>query len=369
MVDAPIHRRFGDFYRLAALEPEPARVELRWKSVLTISSSASVDVWLDLLRFLFELRPHTDPAVKSLRDACFSHDATFPSEGAEVELRVLTAIAVLHGLDTSEKFALPLALGLLAGDCRGHRSLGPFASLLERAREVLAQRAVAVRSRDRLPVPQDLKGVAEFTKSLDEFKKQDQPTTIRDFAHPLFTVLQSWHRDTHKQTVQMVKKANHAIDVLSEESNILWWLLSEHCQELRQPVAAIPAPVASIVLARELAQLAQFVPAPHASQAFLARLIKQAVPAAGPTTVGEAVVALDAAWRTALRSDTLSHRTGDLSPILVAITKSLDGDKVSDWQTSYQKATRLSPTITLDPQSLSQQMLDELMLARSVAEL
>lgn len=364
MAEIPVHRSFGDIYRLAGISPNLDLLTNRWKVVSGMLSTLTMTQWLDLVRFVLELRPASDAIVKDVRDRCLAADPSFPTTGAELELKAIAATAILQAIDSNATNSDTLSLAIVSGECKGHRKIAPFTLLLEHAAVALANSAVTVRNRARL----GLATIRAERKALDDLKKVTvEATAIRDAAAAAVEELATTTSTFQEAVADLAEKIDDAVDVLAEESDILWWVLSERSNDLKEPLAELSSSTAALVVAKELADLSIFVPGPAAAGAFLARQLRCAQSGSGTVTLSGAVSSLNTPWRSSLLA-AYSNAGGDLCPVMQAIIKSIEATTATEWHPSFHKTTGLSADIAFEPLKLSQQLFDELMFIRSAAE-
>lgn len=361
MAEVPVHKSFGEFYRFCGVTPNLELLNARWKAVLATLSANNLPQLLDFVRFLFGLRGTADTTIADLRDKCLAADPSFPTQDAELELKAIAGIALLQTMDSGGQFSDAISLAIVAGECKGHRTLAPFSALVERASAEIATRGIAIRER----TPLALSALAPAKKSLEELKKVTvDPTAIRDAAAVAIQEAVTNIARLHEILKTVVDDAEDAFDILAEETNILWWVLGEASSELHQPLSSLGAPTAALAIAKELAGLTCRAPGPKASASFLARQLNLSKVSA-PASLSDAVCSMSPAWREGLMK-AYPQSALDLCPVAQAIVKSTETDPSTAWHAAFQKTTHLSATISFEPIRLSEQLYDELMFLNAL---
>lgn len=364
MAELPVHKSFGEFYRFASLSPNSDLLNNRWKVVQATLAAAGLSELLDLVRFMFDLTPATDSSTDALRAKCLAADPSFPAHGAELELKAIAGIVLLQTIDSGGDYADAVTLAILAGECKAHRAIAPFAALVSQAALSRAARAVAIRRRS----PLTISSLTGAKKALEALKTvQADPTAVRDAAAQAVHEANQNVLKVYEILKEVVENTADDLAVLSEESNILWWVLGERSSELGQPLASMAAATAALSAARELAALTWCAPGPQGAPFFLSRQLSLVRQASSPLSLSDAVAAMPLAWRMSFRKEIVPLHL-DLCPVAQALLKSTEVDDASGWHAPYQKATKLSATAQFDPLKLGEQLFDELMFLSSLPE-
>jgi hypothetical protein len=164
-------------------------------------------------------------------------------------------------------------------------------------------------------------------------------------------------------------KLEREMEIVSEETNMLWWLVSDYSRDCREPWKKIGVLATPIVAGKELADLTRVIPGPVAAAAFLDRIIRLPdSPKAGkPVGLIEAIDKTPRPWKEKLElvGDTEMH---DLMPISKAIKLSLSVSDGDDWSAVFQNGTKLQADSKLAANALAYQMFLERLLDRLSAE-
>jgi hypothetical protein len=362
MADVPVNKSFGEFYRLCSIAPSLDLLTIRWKTVVDILSANSLPQLLELTRFLFNPRVSSEPVVSLLREKCLLADPSFPSHDADLELRVIAAVALLQTLDSGSKFSDILALGIISGACKGQRTLAPFSRLLERASSLAAARGIEIRKRE----PVTLGAVNLPKRHLEDLKKvAADPTIIRDGAAVAIQEAISGVGKVYDAAKTAVSEVDLVLETLAEETNILWWVLSEYSRDLNKPLTSLAAPTAALAVARELADLTCGSPGPRAAVSFLTRQLQHTSKNSEPVSLSDAIGTMTAEWRETLKNK-YTQKPLDLCPVVQAVAKSTETDAPNDWHAAFQKITHLDASMLFEPIALSEQLFDEMMFLNAL---
>ena len=304
-------------------------------------------------------------------------DASFPMVGNDAELQVLAASAVVQLFEEEGAVADVAALGVATGTF-GNREPEAAPGLAPLAREYLRRRALSVRVRV------EARHRASFTvgqasylaklsndvsDALAEDKNQGSvsPETV-ELLNKAVSKLKDYFTELANAEFSASNRMIESQTVLSEENNILWWLINGYSRELEKPRAQ--ASTAELVLpsARELASLiAQEVP-PAASTEYLRHTLSSAKGEA-PTqlTVMEAMGATAPEWRILATSVVLPEGADRLFPLSTGLRIGRDAPDEHDRNRALSDGTGLSADFSSPPEEIGVHFLNELSLASRFA--
>ena len=304
-------------------------------------------------------------------------DASFPMMGNDAELQVLAASAVAQLFEDEGAVADIAALGVTTGTF-GDREPEAAPGLAPLAREYLRHRALSVRVRvEARPSASFTVGQASYlaklskdvSAALAEDKDQGSvsPETV-EVLNKAVSKLKDYFTELANAEFSASNRMIESQTVLSEENNILWWLINGYSRELEKPRAQ--ASTAELVLpsARELASLiAREVP-PAASTEYLRHTLSSAKGEA-PTqlTVMEAMGTTAPEWRILATSVELPEGADRLFPLSTGLRIGRDAPDEHDWNRALSDGTGLSADFSSPPEEIGVHFLNELSLASRFA--
>jgi hypothetical protein len=361
----PIHANFPDWYRAAAVTPPDGLLEKRWAAVEAVAKEAKADLLVGLVR-LFVIQTGEAYVPAGFREAIKARDEGFSSKGDVQELRVLAG-AVLRLVMESDTYPLTAALAMVCAAFGPRRAKLPEPDHLEFAERFLVEIGKALRATEALP---PLK-VSSFTKKkLSEALPANlfHPNQTPNLHEPLTTLLTEMAAALVSAKSALDQLANTSA-IQSEELNALWWLQTSFSRIIQKPFSEIDKNAAPIILASELAELTAFPPGLESSTAMLVH----ALFTAGSTmrdgvTIANAVNSTPRAWREKIRTERILDRTGAVSPLSLALDKSLDTDDPRDWLPVYTKVCDIPLDTPFDGIQIATQLYRELMLWRVVSK-
>jgi len=171
--------------------------------------------------------------------------------------------------------------------------------------------------------------------------------------------------ESEEKLAPRIAKLEQELAIVSEEANMLWWLVSEFSRDRNEPWKKIGLLATSIIAGKELADLTRLIPGPVAAAAFLDRIVRlsDSSKSAKPISLKDAVDKTPRQWRASceLKADA---GTEDLTPIGKALRLSLTVSDGDDWSPVFQRGTALETDSKLLPNALAYQVFLEGLLAR-----
>ncbi|MDH4185714.1 MAG: hypothetical protein OEV08_01835 [Nitrospira sp.] len=192
---------------------------------------------------------------------------------------------------------------------------------------------------------------------------------------PLYLGERSINRGTVKKnegepdTSFELRQLAQRLSLVSEECNMLWWLLSEFSRDEEQPWKNFSAPAITLMAGKELSDLTSLLPGPNAALAFLDRIIRCAKSEPLETvSIKEAVNQVSLQWRQRYVELYSFAPLENLLPLGEAIKLSTISQKKNAWETMFKEKTGISAGAKISPRKLSYQVFIETQLCRCYKE-
>lgn len=295
------------------------------------------------------------------RNEFIKEDPSFSLVNNERETRVLAA-AILGALVEQEN-ALAI-LGLVAGNVNGHRIPAQANWLIRLAHEVMGRQSVD----ERKPHVVNVKVAPTTTQKLGE---EVSAIAVNDWPVLLATLnkirseAQSSARTTSTQATNALAALNRQVDLLREESQMLWWLVGGHSRTLDRSFAEFGPQQSALVGAVDLGDLTTTTHlGPVAAPAMLERVIALATRSEGaaPKDLASAIDGVDR-----LDLQRLNIYPNDLPARLAPVTAAIEMARTLGpgvWHGIFTEKTGLQPTITFEPTELATQLYREHLLGQ-----
>lgn len=350
-----MHSSFPDWYRAAQLKPDGDLITKRWAAINTFEPSRAT--MLDLARVFYNIGSPSADFITAFRATFQKKDVTFPAKGNDVEMQVLAGAELVDSWgDNVALWSSYAALTVVCSSCRGLRS-PKVPEILELAVQRLGERCGARFDAAKLGKSADLS--AEAQKAL---KTSCDQGTVPPLGPPLVVLMQEMAR-----LRTAVTNHQQQLELQSEETNILWWMMGEHGRDGGVHFSDLPASAACLTVGKDLADLVRVAPGPLAAQAFLERAlrltsekpdasvrIKDAVNAIAPEQREQ--------WLSTSRWD---DALADFCPLHHALRLSLSSAEKDAWLPAFEKSTGLQKEAALSGREVAYQMYLEGVLHRA----
>jgi hypothetical protein len=310
-----MHGQFTDWHRAAGIEPMETSPK-QWE-VISAYPPEPEEV-ISLARFFFGFTKQEDTPLDKFGTALQDADTNFSMRKDKQHLAVFAGAELISVIERNEDKQLSdlAALCLVCGAAQGVREAPPVLEMPK-----IAARYIDTRTGER----------------------NDKGSDSRELR------------------------------IVAEETNMLWWLISEYSRDRKELWKIVGFPATSIIAGKELADLTRIIPGPVAATAFLDRIIRfsDSANSSKPVKVKDAIEKTPREWREQSVLKKLELQTGleDLMPINNALSLSLavtDGD---EWSSVFEKGTAVSANSKMLPNALAYQVFLERLLARLPGEL
>lgn len=358
-----MHRNFGDWYRLVALEPDGGKLQKRW---------TGVNAWAAALRnsdenLLETVRIFQGIPSKTSRDAFLAafqeQDPAFPRRN-DFELQVLAGASLVACVQSVGDDGAGLRTAILAGAALEASRLRVTESRLDEiSREVLeGLQALVAKQRERKPfdpsaVSEKADEAAEALKRVAASGNWDQ---LKAAVSPVFQGL----LDAVRAADRELGDAAHNLQCADEETNILWWLEGGCSRDMSKPWTALKES-AAIIAGTELADLTDVALGPHHATALLERMLSESKTKGKDTPLATYVNALPEEW-TRERKTKADGSALDLTPLSLAIVQRANSDTAS-WQQYFDASSGMKSSTQLTAGHMARQAYVEAILLRTLA--
>lgn len=349
---------FADRYAQSALSPSAQIITSRQDSANRIIENATTSNVLDLAAAYYG---SPDVNLSWFRDEFAKEDASFSLVNNEREMKVLAALILEQLIDREEPEAI---LGIVVGNVMGQRPPSDADWLLHSAKTALGRLSVANRK------PEVVR--TEVTSTINPKLKEEVTAIAEGDWAGLLAILAKMRAETQSsgstvstQATKGLSTLNREVELLREESQILWWLFSGHSKSLHRCFSMLNAPQAAVAGAIDLGLLttaSHF--GPVAAPAFLERIVASAKKVKGSQSIEFSKV-LDGFTSEDLGF--LEISSVQLPPRLAPISAAVELAKnmgVGAWHTRYLSQTGLDASMAIDPMALANQLYREYLLGQ-----
>jgi hypothetical protein len=359
-----MHKNFGEWYRLVALEPDGAKLQKRWAGVkgwTTVLRNDDQSV-LETVRIFQGLPPKVsrDPFLTVFRKA----DPAFPQRN-DLELQVLAGASLVACVEFVGADGVGLHTAILAGAAlEASRLRATEPHLDEIAREVLeGLQAIAVQQRERKPFDSNsVHDKAEAAvEAMTQLSSSADWSTLKNAITPIFQALV----DAVRAADVGLSGAAHNLRSADEETNILWWVEGGCSRDTNKPWGALKDG-AAIIAGAELADLTDVALGPRNAAALLERVLSEAKGKGKDSSLAAYVNALPDEWARgrAAKADDIAL---DLTPLTLAVVQRGKSD-IASWQQYFDSTSGMKSSTQLTAVRVARQAYVEAILLRALAD-
>lgn len=365
-----MHKYFADWYRIANVDFETEDLERRWKVIEQLVKDADANSALEWVRLFLGRPPANKDFLMHLGESFKKHDSAFPMKKNLLELRILCGASITHLLDEGDpKLACTGALALICAYCFGLRK-SLIDDVVVRAHEYLNGRAIDSRHTEpssKLSLPSI--NANQLTEAITAAQNSGNQATMNNTGSETFKSLIAAVAQISKVAGKAVKESRKEIEVLQEETNILWWLVAEYSRDLKKGYRDITFPAACLVAPKELADLTRICPGPVSAPAVLDKVLSVAQQGrVGQVAIKDAINATPRDWKALLVEET-SSPIRDLCPLHIGIQESLKTKGENAWLPAFKTLTQIVPNTKCEPLLLSVQFYQERLLHSGLARI
>jgi hypothetical protein len=154
-----------------------------------------------------------------------------------------------------------------------------------------------------------------------------------------------------------------------EDSQILWWMTGEWSRDLQKPMSDYQASEICLVVGKELADLVEVLPGPYAAKAVLYKVLAGLGGVGDNVALSMAINRTGKEWRQRVVEVYPTTETREITPLLWAMSKSLEVENAEDWKPAYEKVMgRKAADAKMAPVKLAHQMYLECLVIKSLKE-
>lgn len=316
-----MHSEFSEWFRAANLPLPNDELQRRWAGVEAFQIDR--DAVVSLVEVFFGFFGNHDAFLAEFRKAFQNADSSFRMRENNLELSVLAGATLVAGMEGARidlgDFA---AMALVTAAAQNLRGTPCVAEIPELAVKHLAHRTV---NRGQID-PQE-------TTELDE-------------------------------DLLEVKQLRRDLDVIGEESNVLWWAFGGASRDTNKRWSEYTVPQAALMAGKELANLTRIAPGPAAAAALLDRVLKGSkLKPPASVSVKDAIASTSLGWRQKLVKESYRAVLANLSPVSHGINLSVDLADGDAWVQSLANCTKIHQERKIAPNFLAYQVYLECLLA------
>jgi hypothetical protein len=321
-----MHKQFTAWLRAAGLEPNDETSPKHWKVIEEYVPTT--DEIISLARLFYGYSSQEDTSLDKFGMALQDADTTFSMQDHKPHFSVLAGAELIATIEShqDQKLADLAALCLVCGGAQSARS--------------------------GLLVPDIPNIAARYIETRTTKRVSGSVGTAEEGAEP------------------QIQELKLELTIVAEETNMLWWLISEYSRDRNQSWKKVGLSATSIIAGKELADLTRIIPGPVAAAAFLNRIVRlsDSAKSAEAVSVKDAIEKVPSEWRQQYGFNAAAG-IEDLAPISNAVKLSLTVAEGDDWSPVFEKGTGMEADSEMLPNALAYQVFLERLLARFSLEI
>ncbi|KPB26887.1 MULTISPECIES: GTPase-associated system all-helical protein GASH [Pseudomonas] len=349
---------FADRYAQSALSPSAQIITSRQESAIRIVSSVLEAGTLDLVAAYYGC-PDVD--LSWFRDEFAKEDASFSLVNNERETKVLAALILEQLVANARPDAI---LAIITGSVMGHRPATEAEWLLRDAKEALGKFSVSNREPETVQTTVTSTYTAKLKEEISAIEDGDWAELLAGLEK-IRAESRASATTVATQSTSALKALDRELDLLREESQMLWWLFSGHSKSLERSFSVLSPSHAAVVGAVDLGTLTTVSHlGPVAAPAMLERIIALSKKTKGGQAIELSKVIDNFTPEDLERLETLSTT---LPPRLAPVTTAINLAKtmgVGGWHVRFSSQTGLDASFASEPMALANQLYRENLLGR-----
>ena len=330
----------------------------RWKAVEDYERDLTPNKGLKLVRlFVFRNRDHA--FEKEFTEALVKSDNSFPLDDNAELLRVMAGSIIAASLERGPSItAKAVALVLRACDFPKGRSRPAIPEVIQMSHKFLIDQGNLVRPNHFY----EWSARSDFAEKIRAVEAESESADSASVSKSMLEVFQSLAR--------LQSKMSLCIEQISEENQILWWLLGEFSYSFNRPFSDFSAGSYALIAADEAAARTTLLPGPGSMETILSRVLRCCKSDTKKRTFRDVLESVDAGWRSNRVKKMNLSVTEDFLPFCTALSKLEEAGKPKIWQPIFAKACPGVPVDTVvEPSSVAIQFYSELLALKVLTSL
>lgn len=274
-----MQENFPNWYREADLEADSDTLENRYSAIESYSENVNGPKCINLVRLLMGFAVD-EPFINDYTMYFSKNDSAFPTRNNLLELSVLAGATIVEIIENIDKYDYIAALATISGSFLPHSNNPPVSEIISEAKDFISNQAAKLRSdlsTSSLPKIVVTKKIQTTIKQHKTSIENDEVPDHKELGK-LFYEVSSEADEKVNEIARKVRKSTktmlRAINLLSEETNILWWVFGEYSRDLNIKMKALDQEAVCMVAGKELSDLVDAAPGPLSADAFLMKIME-----------------------------------------------------------------------------------------------
>ena len=349
-----------DWFRIASIETDVDVLSNRRKGIKNFVSSMDKHSVFEIVRLFCKKDSINQEFVDSFQKAFRDADEFFPLRDNDLELQILAGASIINCIESNHKHSINVALATICANFQNADAMSIVDEVQNASAKFLHEQSIRSRTRDKLPQ-------INLELITDELKTNLKNSFDHQTLQPIIEMLENSLKQSVKTTKRALTILEKSLRAQEEETDILWWLLGEHSNDLQCSISKLKRSASTIVIAKELADKTRIIPGPISIDAFIDKAIHKSKKQKNASiSLKEAINDTHLEWRSNLIREKDFDEVEDLCPIHYAIKKSVESGDSDSWIASFERNNRFEADKKIPPLELSLQAYREFLLIKNI---
>lgn len=318
---------FREWYLDVCPNPSEGQVEKRIACIENFAENAAIEDIKFLLN-LYGKRTVGQEQLDKFVESFAQVDPSFSKKHKE-ELTLLAGVTLLEIVENSD--IRDIGELLIISYSFAHEQV-PFPAILETVKQEFDDNRCSLRENlDNQNTPAfSVMGLSELKTYIEENGWEG------DAPAKLLKVLSSVQSSVQAIKKRITEQEEHQ-DIYREDSQLLWWMLSERSNSLGCPVKTLEKTEGSIVIGYEAAQFVTNYPGPYAMEGILGKLIAACKGAQKKQSFSDCVMGVPSILREKILKVAKNSPILECLPLCNGIICSHNAEKAEEWYPKFRR--------------------------------
>lgn len=344
-----MNEKFREWYLTVNIAPQEGQIKKRISAIEAFGKNINKIKVLNLIKLYYG--GDLDKDSKADFTNCFiATDETFLPKN-ENEIKMLAGATLVYLAEN--RTGIDSLVELFSIAINRFRSPSILEEIYQAILEQYFKDSVNLRDFELKPFEIEKSAIEEFIKYTSENGLDSEASEKLCEA---LAVLQKGQQSL----VRRMKDNEEQTSIYREDSQILWWLMSEHCSTLDKSIKCLDKISACLLLGKEASDIIDNFPGPSAIQAVLNKMLGNCKGKSEQITIAQAISYLSEDCKEQLTSMANDFSFIELLPLTSAIIRSKNTVSIDEWYPKFKREILISDDdYKLLPQEFAWQMYIE----------
>lgn len=324
-----MNEKFRDWYLTVNIAPQEGQIQKRISAIESFCKNINKSNTISLVKLYYGIE--VDASFKAEFIKCFiAKDEAFPSKNEE-EIKLLAGATLVQLAETNRGMDSMVELFSMAINV--FISSAVTAEIYDVIVENYYKDSANLRnSTDKKNEVESLP-ISEFTSYIEE----SSLTNLDENGLKKLTNVLAAIQKSQDNLIGRIESNEELTSIYREDSQVLWWLMGEHSNELDINLKGIDKTKACLALGKEASNFISNYPGPTAIKGVLNKMIGLCKGKAERLTLDKVIEQLPTEWKASFSSTINEDPLLDLLPLNSAIIRSKNTDSAAEWYPKFKR--------------------------------